>query len=80
VREWRGKLERVMVLDERFAWNGRTFSSLSQVAKAITGTSWNGHRFFALRSKKDHHVAARSHAEPLTLMKVERRASKEVLP
>ena len=50
VRGWRGKLEKVMVLDEGFAWNGQTFGSLSQVAKAITGTSWNGHRFFGLRS------------------------------
>ena len=53
VREWRGKLERVMVLDKGFAWNGKTFGSLSQVAKAITGASWNGHRFFGLRSARD---------------------------
>jgi Protein of unknown function (DUF2924) len=53
VREWKGKLERVMVLDSGFAWNGRVFGSLSQVAKAITGTSWNGHRFFGLRSTKE---------------------------
>jgi hypothetical protein len=52
VREWKGKPERVMVLDEGFAWNGQTFGSLSQVAKAVTGTSWNGHRFFGLRSVK----------------------------
>jgi hypothetical protein len=54
VREWKGKLERVMVLDKGFAWNGRSFGSLSQVAKAITGTSWNGHRFFGLRSVNGH--------------------------
>ena len=52
VREWKGKPERVMVLDKGFAWNGQTFGSLSQVAKAVTGTSWNGHRFFGLRSVK----------------------------
>lgn len=52
MREWNGKLERVMVLEEGFAWNGRTFSSLSQIAKAITGTNWNGHRFFGLRQGK----------------------------
>jgi hypothetical protein len=79
-----------MVLDKGFAWNGRTFGSLSQVAKAITGTSWNGHRFFGLRSTKDQHTAARmskrghiirSHAEPHALVKDEpRRVSKEVLP
>ena len=38
-----------MVLEKGFAWNGRTYGSLSQIAKAMTGTSWNGHRFFALR-------------------------------
>src|SRR4029077_2739287 len=41
MREWRGKLERVMVLDKGFAWNDRTFGSLSQVAKAITVRSIN---------------------------------------
>jgi hypothetical protein len=51
VREWRGKLERVMALEEGFAWNGATYRSLSQVAKAMTGTTWNGHRFFGLRQK-----------------------------
>jgi len=53
VREWQGKRERVMVLEEEFAWNGRTFGSLSQIAKEMTGTSWNGHRFFGLRQGKD---------------------------
>ncbi len=52
VREWKGKLERVMILEEGFAWNGRTFGSLSQIAKAMTGTNWNGHRFFGLRQGK----------------------------
>ena len=52
VREWNGKLERVMILDEGFAWNGQTFGSLSQIAKAMTGTNWNGHRFFGLRQGK----------------------------
>ena len=39
-----GRLERVMVLDDGYAWNGCVYRSLSQVAKAITGTNWNGHR------------------------------------
>jgi hypothetical protein len=47
------------VLDSGFAWNGRTFGSLSQVAKAITGTSWNGHRFFGLRSTKERRSGRR---------------------
>jgi hypothetical protein len=51
-REWNGKLERVMVLEKGFAWKGETYGSLSQIAKAISGTSWNGHRFFGLRTAK----------------------------
>ena len=54
VREWKGRLERVMILEEGFAWNGQTFGSLSQIAKAMTGTTWNGHRFFGLRQGKTH--------------------------
>jgi len=49
VREWNGAPQRVMVLEKGFAWNGKSYASLSQIAKAITGTSWNGHRFFGLR-------------------------------
>jgi Protein of unknown function (DUF2924) len=52
VREWNGRLERVMILEQGFAWNGQTFASLSQIAKAMTGTNWNGHRFFGLRQGK----------------------------
>jgi Protein of unknown function (DUF2924) len=48
MREHNGVHQRVMVLDEGFAWNGRSFGSLSAVAKAITGTNWNGQRFFGL--------------------------------
>jgi hypothetical protein len=52
VREWKGRLERVMILEENFVWNDQTFRSLSQIAKAMTGTNWNGHRFFGLRQGK----------------------------
>jgi hypothetical protein len=52
VREWNGRLEPVMILEDSFAWNGQTFGSLSQIAKAMTGTNWNGHRFFGLRQGK----------------------------
>jgi hypothetical protein len=51
VREWEGALQRVMVLDQGFAWSGVTYDSLSQVARAITGTNWNGPRFFGLRDR-----------------------------
>ncbi len=50
-REWDGQVHRVMALDQGFAWNGRTYASLSKVALAITGTRWNGPRFFGLRDK-----------------------------
>ena len=50
-REWNGRMQRVAVLDDGFAWNGKTYPSLSQVAWAITGTRWNGPRFFGLRDK-----------------------------
>jgi len=51
VREWEGTPQRVMVLASGYAWNGTTYQSLSQVARAITGTRWNGPRFFGLRDK-----------------------------
>jgi hypothetical protein len=50
-RECNGRIHRVMVLAEGFAWNGKTYPSLSKVSFAITGTRWNGPRFFGLRDK-----------------------------
>jgi transposase-like protein len=52
VREWDRKSHRVMVMPDGFVWNGKTFRSLSQVAFAITGTKWNGPRFFGLRDQR----------------------------
>jgi len=48
-REWDGHLQRVMVLPDGFSWNGKTYPSLSKAAFAITGSRWNGPRFFGLR-------------------------------
>jgi Protein of unknown function (DUF2924) len=53
VREWDRQSQRVMVLANGFAWNGQIYDSLSKVAFAITGTKWNGPRFFGLRDKED---------------------------
>src|SRR5262245_10258501 len=50
-REWSGRLHSVTVLDRGFVWERRTYSSLSEIAKTITGTKWNGPRFFGLRNK-----------------------------
>jgi Protein of unknown function (DUF2924) len=51
MREWKGQSHRIMVVDEGFAWNGKTYDSLSKIACTITGTKWNGPRFFGLRDK-----------------------------
>ena len=50
VRTWKGKTYRVMVMSDGFAHDGKTFASLSEIASEITGTKWNGPRFFGLRS------------------------------
>src|SRR5215469_13359478 len=52
VREWDRKSHRVMVLADGFAWNGQSYDSLTKVAFAITGTRWNGPRFFGLRDEQ----------------------------
>jgi hypothetical protein len=51
-REWNGRMHRVAVLGEGLVWNGQTYPSLSKVALAITGTRWNGPKFFGLRDKR----------------------------
>jgi Protein of unknown function (DUF2924) len=53
VREWDGARQRVVVLDRGFAWNGKTYRSLSAVAFAMTGTRWSGPRFFGLRGRME---------------------------
>ncbi len=49
IREWRGEVHRVMVLEKGFDWRGDRYASLSQIARAITGARWSGPRFFGLR-------------------------------
>jgi hypothetical protein len=48
VREHAGMTHHVVVASEGFLWAGNVYSSLSAVARAITGTNWNGRRFFGL--------------------------------
>jgi hypothetical protein len=50
VRTWKGRSYRVVVMADGFAYGGKTFASLSEIASEITGTRWNGPRFFGLRS------------------------------
>ena len=50
IREWDGTAHTVTVLKDGFDWGGQRYKSLSAVARAITGTRWNGYRFFGLRA------------------------------
>ena len=52
VREWRGTMHQVVVLESGYEHDGRHYSSLTQVASAITGVHWSGPRFFGLRVRK----------------------------
>ena len=52
VREWDGVEHTVTVLRDGFEWQGRRFKSLSAAARAITGSNWNGYRFFGLREAR----------------------------
>jgi hypothetical protein len=49
VREWQGITHHVTIVNDGFLWNGSTYRSLSGIARAITGTKWNGPRFFGMR-------------------------------
>jgi hypothetical protein len=53
VRNWKKKTYRVTVMADGFAYEGVTYSNLSEIAVLITGTRWNGPRFFGLRTKPE---------------------------
>lgn len=52
-REWQGKLHEVEVVAGGYLHQGRRHRSLSAIARAITGTRWNGPRFFGLREERE---------------------------
>lgn len=52
IREWRGAEHVVTVLNEGFEWEGRKYRSLTAIARAITGTQWNGWNFFGLKNHR----------------------------
>ncbi len=58
IREHDGILHRVIAVEGGFLWNKTTYKSLSEVARAITGTNWNGPRFFGLRERNEPEAAA----------------------
>ena len=49
-RSWRGVTQEVLVLERGYGWRGKSYASLSEVARAITGTRWSGPRFFGLQA------------------------------
>ena len=53
VREWNGVEHVITVLRDGFDWQGQRYKTLSAIARKITGTQWNGYRFFGLRERKD---------------------------
>jgi hypothetical protein len=65
VREHGGTTHEVIVVPGGFSWEEKTYPSLSAIALAITGTSWNGPRFFGLRGK----TGAEPPVEPVPEMK-----------
>ena len=64
VREHAGVVHEVMVVPGGFHWNGQTYPSLSAVAQAITGTNWNGLRFFGVGKGRGREQAATAGDEP----------------
>jgi hypothetical protein len=52
IREWQGVEQVVTVLADGFEWQGRPYQSLSAIARAITGTRWNGWVFFGLKNRR----------------------------
>ena len=52
VREWNGRTYQVEILDNGYRFDGKTYPSLTTIAKRITGTHWSGPRFFGLTPKR----------------------------
>ena len=51
LRSWHGEVHEVLVTDTGYVYRGTTFSSLSRIAREITGTPWSGPAFFGTRKK-----------------------------
>ena len=52
LRSWCGETHEVVVVDDGFVWAGKTWRSLSAIAREMTGTRWSGPRFFGLSGAK----------------------------
>ena len=63
IREWKGKVHEVVIVGDGYVWSGKRYRSLSEIARAITGTRWSGPRFFGLEAGQE---AARAAAASVT--------------
>lgn len=62
-RVWQDKTHVVTVIDDGFEWEGARYKSLSAVARAVTGTNWNGYAFFGLKRRPSKNKNALKHRE-----------------
>jgi len=53
IREWKGKSYRAVVMNDGYIYEGESYRTLSEIARLITGTRWNGPRFFGLRKQAE---------------------------
>jgi hypothetical protein len=63
MREWQGRTHEVLVCQDGFQWRQAQYRSLSQIARAITGTRWSGPVFFGLKPRKAHQARASGEAD-----------------
>jgi Protein of unknown function (DUF2924) len=68
IREWKGKVHEVVIAGDTYIWAGKHYRSLSQIARAITGTRWSGPRFFGLEAGQEvgQRAASKSISTPVT--------------
>lgn len=80
IRRWRGTSHIVAVVDGGFTCEGRMYRSLSAVAKAITGTNWNGRKFFGIKpafSPNKNAAGRRGSTSERSLPQRQRRANQQ---
>lgn len=78
LREYKGERHTVTVVPDGFVWRETTYASLSIIARTITGTAWNGPRFFGLRMPRARDIDAAPGSkpgEPHTIRQTRRRSS-----
>ena len=65
MREWQGRTYDVLVLDDGFSWQNTRYSSLSAIARKITGTAWSGPLFFGLKPNRPANRRSSQPAYPI---------------